>query len=276
MGYACSLTHDVDEHSSLPPCTPLTCEDFLGQCGKFTDPCSGVEHDCICPDPEVRKCTLLDPEPDAGADAGGDAAPVSAPNSAPTGYCDCQGATGCITRFALAEPSKGSQVAQGGAQEWKDWTEAGNVAEGVAGCARVELEPNDGKSEYLRATGFDFSAIPDGSCIVGIEVWIDRRADRPTVYDHWVALIKGGVVQDCQACNLAKDTRWPTTPASEQYGTCEHHWGGSWNAVDLKVPDFGVAIRARSEASRDLTTARVCRVRMQVHYTLPGCSTSCP
>jgi hypothetical protein len=167
----------------------------------------------------------------------------------------------------------------GNDQNYKDWFQ--NAAFPGSGCAKVNLEPNDGKSEYLMLLDFGaFDDVPADSCVRGVEVWIDRQADRATVVDESISLVISGSRVSCasgsQICNLAKDTPWPTEETTAQYGTCQALWGADWSVASLSASDFGIAIRVKSHANQGVSQASVCGARVRVHYTLPDCTATCP
>jgi hypothetical protein len=279
VGYACSLTHDVDEHSSLPACAPKSCVDFIGRCGKFTDPCSGVSETCLCPVADEQDCTPAAPSSDSGAsvvdagsDAASDAGDATVPSAAsePPGYCQCRGPIGCpLHTTKIRRAGDGNKLGAAG----KEWSKLDGIVAGSAGCAEVTL-PSGTQSDYLVATDFGFaSEIPSGACIRGISVFIRRSADRAGVRDEAIRLIVDGALKGSTLAHT--DENWKTTEEPRLYGGCTVTWGDCWNDV-VTQPGFGVAIRVRHTGSGE-AVARVCRVEMEVYFTAPEeCSASCP
>lgn len=95
-------------------------------------------------------------------------------------------------------------------------------------------------SQTLEAGGFDFSALPAGAVINGIEVIVNRGG---LVRDNRISLIKGGSIL---ATNLATSATWPLFGGNATYGSTTGLWGTTWTPADLKSSGFRVAIRMQS------------------------------
>lgn len=95
-------------------------------------------------------------------------------------------------------------------------------------------------SQTLEAGGFDFSALPAGAVINGIEVIVNRGG---LVRDNRISLIKGGAIT---ATNLATSATWPFFGGNATYGSTTGLWGNTWTPTDLKSSGFRVAIRMQS------------------------------
>jgi hypothetical protein len=95
-------------------------------------------------------------------------------------------------------------------------------------------------SQTLEAGGFDFSALPSGAVINGIEVIVNRGG---IVRDNRISLIKGGSILPT---NLATSATWPFLAANATYGSPTVLWGTTWTAADLNSSGFRVAIRIQS------------------------------
>lgn len=95
-------------------------------------------------------------------------------------------------------------------------------------------------SQTLEAGGFDFSALPAGAVINGIEVIVNRGG---LVRDNRISLIKGGSIT---ATNLATSATWPVFGGNATYGSTTGLWGNTWTPADLKSSGFRVAIRMQS------------------------------
>lgn len=95
-------------------------------------------------------------------------------------------------------------------------------------------------SQTMEAGGFDFSALPAGAVINGIEVIVNRGG---LVQDNRISLIKGGAIT---ATNLASSATWPFFGGNATYGSTTGLWGNTWTPADLKSTGFRVAIRMQS------------------------------
>jgi hypothetical protein len=95
-------------------------------------------------------------------------------------------------------------------------------------------------SQTLEAGGFDFSALPAGAVINGIEVIVSRGG---MVRDNRISLVKGGSIL---ATNLASSATWPFFGGNASYGSATGLWGTTWTPADLNSSGFRVAIRTQS------------------------------
>jgi hypothetical protein len=128
------------------------------------------------------------------------------------------------------------------------WIATNNVFLWDNNRATVSLGKNE-ISNYLVATGFDFSGIPDGAVILGITVDIDRSEgdahSNGGIKDSEVRIVQGGVISTIQ--NKADTATWWPASASEgyaTYGSTSDLWGLSWTLAQVKASNFGVAISA--------------------------------
>ena len=123
-------------------------------------------------------------------------------------------------------------------------------------------------SDRLYVYGFDFSSIPNGSTIDGIEVQIKRYSNSAGCDDTEVAL--GSNSATIESANYATYTDWPTTIATPTYGGATDTW--SWTGIttnDLTL-NFGVGFRANpTYASKFNYTAYVDYIFVKIHYTAP-------
>ncbi len=134
-------------------------------------------------------------------------------------------------------------------------------------------------SQSLNFTDFDFSSIPTGATIQGIEVrvWKSREQTDGDIVDNRVMLI--GASATANKANTSTD--WTQTggassgtPPFSDYGGTADTWGTTSNAATLltqvKNSAFGVEIRARRINDDDRREARIHGVRVTISYTLPG------
>lgn len=170
--------------------------------------------------------------------------------------------------FVLSSPSTCSSVTGVGTIPW---TLPLNAIASDDVRARAVMLANS-TSNYLNCTGFNFAAIPTGSTINGITVYVERWASRSRrSKDAFVYLIKGGVVGT--AFNGATATQYTTQrlpEVVEPHGGMSTLWGSAWTDADVKAANFGVAYAATT--TRNLTVD-VDHISVRVDYTMPGDST---
>ncbi|MGC3979510.1 MAG: Ig-like domain-containing protein [Paludibacteraceae bacterium] len=123
-------------------------------------------------------------------------------------------------------------------------------------------------SNNLDITGFDLSAIPALSQIVGINVIVNRNAGIASrVLDNTIQLLNNGVaVGD----NKATTTTWPTTSDGENatYGGATDTWGRTWSVAELST--LGLRIQAKRNTTAGNIAANVDNVRVTVYYSSFG------
>jgi MSHA biogenesis protein MshQ len=121
-------------------------------------------------------------------------------------------------------------------------------------------------TQYLNCTGFNFSAIPAGSTITGITVYVDRKASRATrIRDAFVYMIKGGVVST--AFNGKTATAYTTADVEEAHGGAGNLWGTTWTQTDVTAANFGVAFASNYySTTAGPRTASVDSIRVKVDY----------
>lgn len=150
------------------------------------------------------------------------------------------------------------------------WTNPGNITaqDGVrAGCNRTSA----GTSQNLYASTFDFSSVPAGATITGIQVRIrkDYSAITPpsAIQDLTVRLTKDGtnLVGDNKADTVTNWVNAADTDAT--YGSSSDLWGISLSAAEVKTSTFGVMLAANFSSAPTSTNARVDVIWIRVDYT---------
>jgi hypothetical protein len=145
-----------------------------------------------------------------------------------------------------------------------DWVSPANIyGAGEAAITASQFDsPN--QSYVLKAYGFDFSAIPDGSTIDGVQVVINAR--------YAVAAVSLDLCQLLDTSRAKVGTNKYATPqalttsaANYTIGGAADKWGNELDAVWVKDPDFGVAIGAVAGGSN--SDVFIDSVTMQVWYT---------
>ncbi|KKN32875.1 hypothetical protein LCGC14_0809430, partial [marine sediment metagenome] len=122
------------------------------------------------------------------------------------------------------------------------------------------------ESDWLRATNFDFSSIPDGSDITGIELELDRKTTIGAIKDLDVRLRRtSGQVGD----NKLSASYWDTidNDAYDTYGGPSDTWNAGLSTVNVKNGDFGIDIAVINDGSDD--TAFVDHIQIKIFYTEP-------
>lgn len=123
-----------------------------------------------------------------------------------------------------------------------------------------------GYTDYLLVKGFDFSLIPGGATITGIQVNVERSDANSNTSDFHVQLIKNGIIT---APDSAVATLWPTTDGTRSYGSSTALWGNTWTVTDIQnsgASGFGVAFAAKRGASGGATAGKVDSISISVTY----------
>lgn len=149
-----------------------------------------------------------------------------------------------------------------------DWSNATNVLSSNDSYSTASTFGPVNATERLRVTGFDFSAIPDGSTIDGVVVEIERSVTSTSgsPRDSSIYLCKATVQA---GSNKASGTTWPTTDAYATYGGVADLWGTTLTTADVKDSGFGILI-AGQITGKASTTFRVDHVRITIYYTASG------
>lgn len=129
----------------------------------------------------------------------------------------------------------------------------------------ASLSGADGQTIYCR--NFNFSAVPDGAEIVGVEVRIERQSNvGAKAIDGVVVLtnVNGGV--DNKASG-----EWDTALTTKTYGGASDLWGSEDITVEaIKSESFGVLAVVRRANPANSITATVDQVAVRIHYVERG------
>ena len=167
-------------------------------------------------------------------------------------------------------PTSGTSVSSA---PWSDnaWTTPGNVTADDGSTANITAATYDSpdQSHILRVTGFDFSAIPDGSTIDGVRVVVQAWYRSGTGSNSGdLAILYSGSAQ-------IGNNKWSTPQALTTSNTATYTlggttdlWGASLDAATVKGSGFGIdlgflATAANSDVDVDYVT-------MEVFYTAPA------
>jgi hypothetical protein len=157
-----------------------------------------------------------------------------------------------------------------GEAPWNDanctWVTPENIyGAGEASVTHSSFDSPD-QTYVLKAYGFDFSTIPDGATIDGVQVVINAR--------YAVAAVSLDLCQLLDISRAKVGTNKYATPqalttsaANYTIGGATDKWGNSLTPAWVKDPDFGVAIGAVAGGSN--SDVFIDSVTMQVWYTAP-------
>jgi len=197
------------------------------------------------------------------------------------GPANCQAVPGSICNVSTSSGTA-SSTAWIGSGLVQNNTGVGTVAWALTNQAydsdnsRTQVEGTFGTrySNYLKATNFSLSSIPNGATITGIQVDIEKSAfedGADYITDYVVRIVKpNGTVG---TTNLAATSvHWPISDAYASYGGSTELWGESWtvgdaSSTDIKDTDFGVVLSVTINGGSNGTLAYVDYIRLKVYYT---------
>lgn len=160
-----------------------------------------------------------------------------------------------------AYPGSATNSSGAGTQAWLNASNALADDGAYASIALTALSD----TQWLLVNTFDFSAIPAGSTIDGIEVTYRRFASGTQVRDLSVRLVKtGSTLVGTDQANTSSD--WPTSEAARVYGGSADTWSSGLTLTDIQGSGFGVAIRVKNNAFATRTPS-VDAVSITVYYT---------
>lgn len=151
----------------------------------------------------------------------------------------------------------------------KPWSNPSNVtADDGTNATQANSGSKTAVNDSLDCDNFDFSSIPSGATIDGIEVVIERAegATGNNIYDYTVQLFKAGSLTGDNKADTVNE--WPTTITAKTYGGAADLWGTTWTDSDVKDPDFGVRMTNQKVSSSSSSGSNtVDYVKVTVHYT---------
>lgn len=162
-------------------------------------------------------------------------------------------------------PTSGTSTAE---SPWLDnaWTTPEEVVSDNDIYANVTAGTFDAsdRTEVLKASGFDFSAIPDGATIGGVTARVEARGDSTSVLIDLAQLLdtSGAKV----GTNLAAgDIPLTATDAVYMIGGTADLWGNALDDTWVKNPQFGIALGARADAAN--SQVFIDYVTLEIEYT---------
>jgi len=143
------------------------------------------------------------------------------------------------------------------------WLDPDNAMDDDADYAVGSPEKNT-YSDWLRLTNFDFSAIPSGATINGIELQYKRDATNANdICDSALYLRKtSGQIGD----NKASATKYATSKETVTYGGASDLWGYAWTQSDIVSANFGVDLSVL-ETQNLVTSCNIYYCQIRVYYT---------
>lgn len=151
------------------------------------------------------------------------------------------------------------------------WSATNNALTADASYAIVS--PNNGQiSHYLKLTGYDFSAIPSGSAILGVVATVMRKAQTQNasvfVSDSTLKLVKAGTVSGNNKA-VTGSPGYPTTAATATYGSSSDLWGLSLSTSDVQDATFGVALSVTATTTGSTDRADIDYISLTVSWRSP-------
>jgi hypothetical protein len=166
-------------------------------------------------------------------------------------------------------PSSFSSVdPYGGAVTWSNMSNASTPNDQYA-TANLNFT-TDGSTEDLRCAGFNHN-IPAGSTIVGIEMVVERAANKGGSLDDFdVFLTKSGSKVGTNHKHHFVSF-WPTTDSTYTYGGPTDLWGTTWTVNEINT-GLGTSFSGTmlGDTGNHLVTARVDNVKTTVYYSPPA------
>jgi len=150
------------------------------------------------------------------------------------------------------------------------WSNPSNVTASDDTRSIAALSPTGSKSDYLKASGFDFSAVPAGSTILGVEARVEKGlgSGSGNCHDERVFIRVGdaGTLSNNKADTT---TNWAASDTQITYGGAADLWGLSLTQSDLTNLQVLFAAVSVTNARQ----ARVDAIDVRITYTPPASGT---
>ncbi|KKK84522.1 hypothetical protein LCGC14_2782500, partial [marine sediment metagenome] len=146
------------------------------------------------------------------------------------------------------------------------WDWADRISAGDGSYTVSFINTIGGFSDWLRATNFDFSSIPDDATLDGIEVSVKKVACEPYGFDYGVHLSSNSIqVGD----DKSKLPSWGMSPSYYIYGGPTDTWNSGLAISDIKSPNFGVDISGEypTGSPGDHVYLSVDVIEMRIYYS---------
>jgi len=147
------------------------------------------------------------------------------------------------------------------------WSNPGNAVSSNDSYATAAL-PSDGSSNYLRLYNYDFSEIPAGAAIDGIEIEAEAKGNTANraLLRAYLCTTSGAVAGSSSYIPPSTATL-TTSDALYVAGGASDTWGNSLTDTIVKGSNFGVMLWAEESSGAGSVTVSVDVVRIRVHYT---------
>lgn len=146
------------------------------------------------------------------------------------------------------------------------WTNPGNITSDNGTNATVTVggfSPTD--SHWLVADTFDFSSIPAGAIINGIEFRVQMSVN--TAASSTIVEVNIGKSDGTQGTPKSPATAITTTPTNYDYGGASDLWGLSISLAEVQTSTFQARVAVRCGAAFTTRSFSADVVWMRVHYT---------
>lgn len=151
-----------------------------------------------------------------------------------------------------------------------EWVNVNNVKFADGAIAQSGYQIKNETTQQLRGYSFDFSSIPAGATINGIEAIINRKLFKDAGYitDSIFQLIYNG---NLIGSNYASAMHWPTSYTDATYGGASDLWGYALTRAIVQSSTFGLVLKVVDVANGgNGETPAVDYFKMRVYYTAGG------
>jgi hypothetical protein len=163
-----------------------------------------------------------------------------------------------------------SQVCVSGIAIWHNLSNVQNDDGAEAYCNIDDTDPTC----YFDVKGFDFSSIPDGVQVEGIQVYIEGRNNENNWrgWDDTVILLKTDTPVGNNKATRARI--WTMSWETQYYGGARDYWNSSWTLSDIKNPGFGLRFRFYND-EEETVSIYIDHVAIKIYYRLPQITNNC-
>lgn len=150
------------------------------------------------------------------------------------------------------------------------WLNTESITADDASSARANSVATDALTRFLIASAFDFSALPAGYIVTGIEAQIEHRSSVATTGAFtWVIRLFDGT--SLIGSNMATGVGLPGTDTEQTFGGPNQRWGlgpDELTTTMIKAAGFGLAIQYKGGASS--SSVFVDKVRLRLTASNPA------
>jgi hypothetical protein len=166
--------------------------------------------------------------------------------------------------------SSGVSTALGGAG-LTAWATPANIVSDNNAVATFNAGGGGSSSEFLRATGFGFTAadVPDGATILGIEFLVGRTNSgtiQPTSEQLYALKGAAGTAADRAGTNKSAEDYLQAAEDADLFGDANDLWGTTWTPAEVRAAAFGLEYQSTFSSSQIIT---VDYVQARIIYSPP-------